>query len=179
MKKNGYSKIVSLFLIIISVLISTLSYALPYIVVPKAGTMLPTQIIADPVTAFYTVTNITLRELPGSFVKYFPLNVNQVTTDSTYPDLCGKTFNLASGASCTLELSVSGVVNSSDPDPHHHLFVCTPNVPTCAGTNFPLNVARSTAGQAVLSVIPGNAKYKDKIMGNNENSLIMFVFSEP
>ena len=124
---------------------NSISYALPFGIAPKSGTSLPTQVFSGQVaTALYTVTNNTQSQRSGSYVKYLPPNVTQVTTDATYPDLCGSTFTLqksgASGSSCTLELAVAGAVNANDPDPHHHLFVCFSGGTTCAGTNYPLNV---------------------------------------
>lgn len=131
----------SFFLFIAATSLSTVSYGVAYNVVPKAGTVLPTQLVTgNTATALYTITNNTRRTLPGGFVKYLPLNVTQVVTDTKYPDLCGLNFTLAAGASCTLKLTVSGAVNPHDPDPKHHIFVCSPNVPACAGTNQPLNV---------------------------------------
>ncbi|WP_392536645.1 hypothetical protein [Legionella sp. 227] len=139
MKKN--KRMSSLFLFISATSLSTMSYGVAYNVVPKAGTVLPTQLVlGNTATAFYTVTNATRRTLPGGFVKYLPPNVTQVLNDTTYSDLCGANFTLLPGGSCTLELKVSGAVNPHDPNPHNHLFVCSPNVPACAGTNEPLNV---------------------------------------
>ncbi|CEK10340.1 Vgb family protein [Legionella hackeliae] len=149
MIKNNW--LLSLLLLLASVAISQMSYAVPYTIVPKAGTTLPTKIVrGETVRAFYTVTNITRRVLPGGFVKYLPPLVHQVKSGGTYPDTCLSSFTLNPGQSCTLELIISGRVNASDPDPHNHLFVCSPNVPACAGTNLPLNV---TAVNADLSGI--------------------------
>ncbi len=133
--------------------VSEVSYALAFNIAPKAGTTLPSMVRQGSfVLAPYTVTNLTQRTLTGAFVKYLPPNVLQVVGGGSEPNLCGVTFDLASGASCTLELFISGVVSASDPDPHHHIFVCTPNVPACAGTNFPLNV--SMIGLASLAITP-------------------------
>ncbi len=151
MIKNNWT--FSLLLFIVASFICSTNYALPYNVIPKAGTVLPTQLIVGyTATAFYTVTNNTKRSLPNSYVKYLPPNVTQVTADAAYPDICGQTFTLGPGASCTLELTVSGGVNSLDPNPHHHLFVCSPNVPACAGTNYPLNV------QGLIPTISGRVQ---------------------
>ncbi len=139
MRKNKW--MVSLLLFISLFCMINSSYALPYKILPKAGTVLPTQLIlGNQVKAFYTVTNITNRIVPVGFVKYLPPSVAQVTVDNAYPDLCKETFTLAPGASCTLELVITGGVNSQDPNPRHHLFVCSPKVPACAGTTYPLNV---------------------------------------
>ncbi len=124
-------------------LLSLKCLALPFSVVPLSGHSLPTIVTQNsPVFAYYTVTNKTSRSLSGIYVAYLPINVSQVTT-GTVPNLCGQTFSLAPKASCTLQLSVSGVVSSNDPDPHQHLFICLPGAKTCAGTLFSLNVAAS------------------------------------
>lgn len=131
---------------------ATLSYAIPFIIVPKAGTTLPTEIFGVG-TAYYTVTNNTVSARNNNFVKYLPPNVAQVTTGGTYGDTCGATFNLTgrgqAGSSCTLQLTITGSVDGNDPDPHHHLFVCFPEGITCAGTGSPLNV---TAFHNLLSI---------------------------
>jgi DNA-binding beta-propeller fold protein YncE len=150
--RTNYQRVLSFLMFSILLLVSVVSYALPFNVAPKAGTSLPTTVSSgQTVEAFYTVTNLTLRTLPGNSVKYLPLNVTQVTAGGAYPDLCGSSFDLVSGGSCTLELSVSGAVNAADTDPHHHLFVCTAGVPTCAGTIFPLNVTQTT--QPINSIV--------------------------
>lgn len=137
---RNYRKI-SLLLFTLATSFNAVGYALPYSVVPKAGLSLPKQIIlGNTAKAFYTVTNNTGRVLPSGFVKYLPPFVTQVVNDANQPDLCGASFTLSPGASCTLELAISGAVNSQDSDPHHHLFVCSPNVPACAGTVYPLDV---------------------------------------
>lgn len=121
---------------------SIVGHAAVFSIVPKAGTSLPTHISnGGSVTALYTVTNTTSSSHAGNYVKYVPPNTTQVTVDSTYLDLCGATFELASNVSCTLELNVVGAVNASDPNPRNHLFACLGGCVTCcAGTNFPLNV---------------------------------------
>ncbi len=147
MIKNNW--MMSLFAFFVLIMISSINYALPYNITPKAGTSLPTQLVTgSTVTALYTVKNNTNRTLSAGFVKYLPSNVTQVTVDSNYPDLCSSTFTLTPpgpGDSCTLELAVTGAVSSANPDPHQHLFVCNPNVPACAGTVYPLNVTALTS----------------------------------
>ena len=124
-------------------LLSLKCLALPFSVVPLSGHPLPTIVTQNsPVFAYYTVKNNTSRPRSGIYVAYLPKNVSQVTT-GTVPNLCGQTFSLAPQASCTLQLSVSGVVSSNNPDPHQHLFICLPGAKTCAGTLFSLNVAAS------------------------------------
>jgi hypothetical protein len=150
--KTNRSGLISFVLMLILMTFSMTAYAVPYLIVPKTGTTLPTQITPGVTAiALYTVTNITSRALPASFVKYLPLNVQQITVDPSYPDLCGLTFNLAAGSSCTLELSVSGPVIPCNPNPHLNLFVCSPNVPACAGTSSPLNVSVG-AGPTLVSI---------------------------
>ncbi|KTD52895.1 hypothetical protein [Legionella quateirensis] len=126
---------------------STHSFALPFNIVPKAGTELPRSFKnGQTVFAYYTVYNNTLVARSGNFVKYLPLNVTQVTGNGTYPDICGSSFNLNGkgqpGSSCTLQLRISGVVNKDDLDPHHQLFVCFPGGKTCAGTQSRLDVTQ-------------------------------------
>lgn len=127
--------------------ISTLSFALPFNIVPKAGTQLPTSFKnGQTVTAYYTVYNNTISSRNDNFVKYLPPNVTQITRNGTYPDTCGALFNLSgkgqAGSSCTLQLRITGAVNKDDPDPHHHLFVCFPGGKSCAGTQYQLSVTQ-------------------------------------
>lgn len=106
--------------------------------------------------AYYTVTNTTGSFHVGNFVKYLPPNVTQVNIDGSVPNLCSSTFSLAAGTSCTLELNVTGAVNSADPNARNHLFVCLGGCVTCcAGTNYPLNV-RVTQNQVAPTVSTTN-----------------------
>jgi len=134
--------------------VSVNSFALPFIIVPD-GT-LPTIVPqGGTVDAAYTVTNNTTVTRTGNVVEYLPPNVTQNTSSG-----CGAIFNLASGASCVLNLVVSGPVSSNDPDPHHHLFVCMSDHTTCAGTNYPLNVTVNPtppAPDAEYPLLSGNA----------------------
>ena len=165
---------------------STIGYTMVFSIVPKAGTSLPTHVtIGGSVKALYTVTNTTGSSHTGNYIKYLPPNTTQVTVDGAYPDLCGATFQLASTASCTLELSVIGPVSANDPNPRHHLFACLGGCVTCcAGTNFPLNVTSENpvytaivdAGSSgtrlsFFKVVPGNGGYPiiDKIDPTFEN----------
>jgi hypothetical protein len=125
------------------------SYALPFNIVPLAGTVLPTTVLpGQVVTAYYTVINQTASTRVSNFVKYLPPNVTQVTTNPSVTGLCGSTFTLSAngtpGSACTLMLNITGPVNANDPDPHHHLFVCFPGGISCAGTNYPLNLTVQT-----------------------------------
>jgi len=134
----------NVYLLVLS-FISFNAYALPFSIYPKSGTSLPTQVLpGEAVSAFYTITNNTGSLRNNNYIKYLPPNVTQITFNRYFPDLCGSTFNLQpngkAGDSCTLELSITGVVNANDPIPQHHLFACFPGGATCAGTNFPLNV---------------------------------------
>lgn len=128
-------------------LVSTSTTALPFSIVPKAGTVLPTQIRPGrTVFAYYTVYNNTIAPRSNNYVKYLPPNTRQVLTGGTYPDTCGSTFNLAgkgnSGDSCTLQLIISGTISNTSRNPHDHLFVCFPGGITCAGTQYPLIVTQ-------------------------------------
>ena len=127
---------------------STTSYALPFSIVSKVGTQLPTSIHAgSSATAFYTVTNNTTATRNNNYVKWLPPGVTQVTSNGLYNDTCPALFTLGGKGqindSCTLQLNISGAVNSRDPDPQHHLFACFPGGKTCAGTSDPLNVKAS------------------------------------
>lgn len=151
---------------------NSVAHATVFNIVPKAGTSLPTHVaIGGSVKALYTVTNTTGSTHAGNYIKYLPTNATQITVDTNYPDLCSASFQLASKASCTLELNVTGPIDASNPNPHEHLFVCLGGCTTCcAGTNFPLNVtypiytAIFDAGSSgtrlsFFSVLPGNGGY--------------------
>ena len=137
------------------------SYALPFNIVVKNGTQLPTVVNkGSTVTAYYTVNNLSVAQQNNNFVKYLPPNVTQVTANGAYSDTCGATFNLAgqgkAGDSCTLQLTVSGVVDGSVADTHQHLFVCLPTGLSCAGTAQSLNVTQSSARVLQsITVTPG------------------------
>lgn len=165
---------------------SIVGHTAVFSIVPKSGTSLPTHVtLGGSVKALYTVTNTTGSFHAGNYVKYLPTNTTQVTVDASYPDLCGTTFQLASNASCTLELDVKGFVNANDPNPQQHLFVCLGGCKTCcAGTNFPLNVFQEDpiytaifdAGSSgtrlsFYKVVPGNGGYPliDKIGTYDDN----------
>lgn len=144
--RTGYQKILRIVFFCNLFTITSLCYALPFNIFPKAGTVLPIQVFpGDTATAFYTVQNNTTQFLVNNFVKYLPPNVSQDPTDSTYTDTCATTFNLnpqgSPGDSCTLVLKIQGPVNATDPDPHHHLFVCAACGTPCAGPFNQLNVA--------------------------------------
>ena len=161
-------------LLLLGATLSIIGHTAVFNITPKPGTSLPTSVTkGGSVKALYTVTNTTGSYHSGNYVKYLPPNTTQVTVDANYPDLCGATFQLASQASCTLELNVTGEVNGSTPDPQHHLFVCLGGCVTCcAGTQFPLNVTQvkpvftaifdagsSGTRLSFYSVIPGNGGY--------------------
>jgi hypothetical protein len=146
-------------------LVSTAIYALPFNIVPQAGTSLPTSVVeGGTATACYTVTNSTASPRNNNYVKYLPPNVSQVTSGgSCGGTICGTTFNLAAhgqaNASCNLQLTVSGAVNSNDLDNRHHLFVCFPGGTTCAGTPYQLDTTQiPTIGLLTsITVTPSSA----------------------
>ena len=139
------------------------SFALPFNIVAKSGTQLPTTVNkGSTVTAYYTINNLAVSQQNGNFIKYLPLNVTQVVTGGNYSDTCGKSFILQgmgkAGSSCTLQLTVSGPVNANDPDPRHHLFACFPSGLTCAGTTQSLNVTQiSERSLQSITVTPGTS----------------------
>ena len=136
-----------------------LSYALPFTLVTKAGTLLPTTVgVGNSVSAYYTLSNNTLSMRNNNYVKYLPPNTFQVTTNGTYADTCSTTFNLAPagrvGSTCTLQLTITGPVNARDPDPHHHLFACFPGGLVCAGTINSLNVQQVPSNLSSITLTP-------------------------
>jgi len=145
---NTKFKWIMLFLIMV---LSLCSHANVFNIVPKET--LPTSISAgETLKAYYTITNTTGSFRSANYIKYLPPNVSQVITDGQITNLCGATFNLASGAQCTLELNITGPVNARDPNPKNHLFACLGGCTTCcAGTYFPLNVILSS-GPRLLSI---------------------------
>ncbi len=135
-----------LLFILLLIISSTLSFALPLTIVAK--TMLPTTVnLGYSNVAYYTITNNTPSQRNANYLKYLPGGstiTSQITTAGTYQDTCGATFNLAPkgqvGDSCTLQLSFTNTINGTDPDPTKHLFACFPGGISCSGTNEPLNV---------------------------------------
>ena len=160
MNKDVLSFIKNIIYVLLSLstlLISPESLALPFNIVPKSGISLPTQIkTGQKIFAYYTVSNNTLAQRNNNYLKYLPLNTTQVTSNGTYGDTCGSIFNLAgkghAGDSCTLQLSITGAIDSNDKNPHHHLFVCFPGGTTCAGTQYPLNISNKQSTSSVAYV---------------------------
>lgn len=130
------------------VFVSNCALALPFTLTPTAT--LPSTIVQDETTnVTYTVTNNTSSTRTGNYVKYLPTNVTNAGTGT-----CGSgTFDLASGASCTLTLTISGAVNRDDTDPHKHLYVCFQGGLTCAGPTYAnqLNVAVITVSSVAVT----------------------------
>ncbi|MDP3268699.1 MAG: YncE family protein [Legionella sp.] len=146
--------------------------ALPFVITPKEGTQLPTQVrFNQQVTAYYTIANNTLVTRSNNFVKYLPRNTRQVTNNGTYEDTCGATFNLAGkgqvGDSCTLQLSITGAVFSEDPNSRNHLMVCFPGGLTCAGTQTPLEV-KQPRQVAYISELLGDSLSVCPILNNGQ-----------
>jgi len=122
----------------------TLLHAIPLTITPKTGVIFPTQMTSGyDVQAYYTVTNNTGTDFTNLYVQYLPLNVEQITTGGLYSDTCGATFNLAAGASATLELNISGPVISDSSDPQLNLFICSQAGLLGCGTRTPLNIVES------------------------------------
>jgi hypothetical protein len=141
-------------LALVFALFCTVAHATPFTVITKTGTTLPTTVNSGKsVFAYYTVTNRTGAQRNNNFVKILPPNVTQVTTGGTYGDTCGQTFNLTPlgqpGASCTLQLNISGAVTISQ-NPQLNLFVCFPGGTTCVGTYQPLQVTQISQKPPVL-----------------------------
>ncbi len=154
-------------------LVSSLTYALPFSITPAAA--LPTNVVPGQVGyAFYTVTNNTSTTRAGNYVKYLPPNVTQVASDPLYSDLCGANFTLSAkssvGSSCTLALIVTGTVNGKDPNPHAHLFVCFPGGITCAGTPNPLNVTATSPAASKLAYVSNFGTNNVQLCSINPNT---------
>lgn len=152
-----------LFIIFLALFFCASSFSASFRVVPKKGTVLPTQIVkGNTAYAFYTITNIYYSTLKG-FVS-LPPNVTQTKFYKHYSNLCGSSFTLAPGASCTLVLLVSGKVNGSIPS--QQLSVCILDSSVCEGTLYPLNVELLLptisgfvhSGHGALSIPIRNAK---------------------
>jgi DNA-binding beta-propeller fold protein YncE len=109
------------------------------------------------------VTNNTSIQSNGSVVRYLPPNVSLASGG------CGSPFNLASGASCNLNLSIAGPVNGQDSDPHHHLFICFSDLRSCAGTFYPLNIS-TTASTTNLFAYIGDAPTNSNLLLCNVNA---------
>lgn len=166
---------IKIIIFLCSLMASTVTYALPFNIVPKAGTLLPTQVQANGnVFAYYTIANNTHAFRSNNFLKYLPRNVSQITNGGTYPDTCGATFNLSgrgqAGDSCTLQLAVTGPVNGRDPNPRHHLFACFPGGLTCAGTNYPLNITQLAAAKTNAYVTNFSSNNVSLCPINNDDS---------
>jgi 6-phosphogluconolactonase (cycloisomerase 2 family) len=173
-------------LCILSLIATTMSYAIPFNIVPTVGTTLPTTVVAgSSVPAFYTVTNMTQSSRSNNYIKYLPPNVTQTTGAGLVAgngiNLCGTSFNLAAagqaGSSCTLILTISGAVNGSDPDPQHHLFVCFPGGKACAGTNYPLNVSQSASSKLPGSLAISPFAYSSVVIGRTSTAAITLTGS--
>lgn len=134
------------------VILNACAQNLPFNIAPTTGTTLPTVLIPGQTTvAYYTVTNTTpiTSAITGNFVKYFPPNVSQLLTDTTYSNICQKTFTLQprgqTGDSCTLKLLVAGPVQTvcTNTNAHECLFICMSDRSTCGGTNYPLKITKA------------------------------------
>lgn len=130
--------------------VSSLAWALPFDIVYSPGQPpIPTTIVpGQTITVFYTVTNNTGSTRNNNFIGQFPSNTSQVTG----PGLCGSTFNLAPGASCILQLSISGPTNGCNPP----LLACFQGGLTCSGTEGQLDV-NSVSSTDLRAVTGGNA----------------------
>ncbi len=79
-------------------------------------------------------------------------------------------FTLSNGQSCTLNLSVSGVVDGGDPNPTHHLMLCLSDKVTCAGPNpvNSLNVSPATGNVVMVGFfIRSDDHYQSGIVTSN------------
>ncbi|PIR24762.1 MAG: hypothetical protein COX62_05315 [Deltaproteobacteria bacterium CG_4_10_14_0_2_um_filter_43_8] len=97
----------------------------------KDGTTLPSFVVSgNTVTAYFTVTNNTSRTQRNIYIHSIPTNVTQVTSGGTYDDTCAAQATLTALGQCTLQLTISGAVSSSEK-----LVACFENALACVQTN--------------------------------------------
>jgi DNA-binding beta-propeller fold protein YncE len=153
-----------LLLLLCSLLWSTVSQALPFNILPKAGVAFPSSVITgQTVMAYYTVQNATSTTRSRSYVKYLPPNTSVVTQGGTYPDTCAASFILASQGTCTLQLAVTGPVRNGGTPPHQILMVCFSGGTTCAGTATPLNVTAISNSVVSITIMAANSLLPPRI----------------
>ena len=99
------------------------------------------------VPATYTVTNTSGEALPTN-IAFLPPNVVQAANST-----CLVTPTLNNGASCTLNLTISGAVDKNDANQYHHLFVCVSYQGELSGCTGP-----SVANQLNVTVTGGGGK---------------------
>lgn len=97
----------------------------------KDGTTLPTYVVTgNTETVYFTVTNVFDVPLEGVYINTLPTNVTQVTSGGTYSDTCSSLTALAVSGSCTLQLTISGAVDSSQS-----IQVCSGVVEGCVSSS--------------------------------------------
>ena len=109
-------------------------HALPFSITVNGN--LPSLLIpgsTSPVSASYTIKNISKINPPYNIVKNLPANVSINPSGTTC--LPTSHFTLPPGQSCTLNLTISGAVYRNDSNPQNHLMVCMSDKVTCAGPN--------------------------------------------
>ncbi len=133
-----------------------LARALPFDIVYADGQPpLPTAIVpGQTITVFYTVTNNT-GSTRSNNILHLPSNTTQVTG----PGLCSDPISLNAGASCVLQLSITGPTDGCNPP----LMLCFPGNLTCAGTEDVLQVESSTASS--LRAVSGGQVSSPPILG--------------
>ncbi len=136
---------------------SDVSNPSPFIITTKTDTVLPTSVNeGESTTAYYTVSNNTDVSKENNFVKYLPPNVAQVTSGGTESDTCTTTFTLQpkgeSGSSCTLQLTITGSVDSSDTQASHHLLICVAGGSLCSGASDELDIDLIPAGASLTAI---------------------------
>jgi uncharacterized protein YjdB len=154
-------------------LITSLGYALPFSITP-VGT-LPT---TYPAVATYDVQNTTQRALTGNLVKYLPPNVEVLPSAGATACTPSSGFTLAAGASCQLQLNVSGKVNRHAPNPRHHLMICAKDKVSCAGPIplYSINVQTTLKAIAVFpkdATIPEGTSKQYKAIGHYSDGSVV------
>lgn len=94
----------------------------------KEDTELPGFFVTDnTVTAYFTITNNTASAQENVFLSSIPENATQVTSDGTYANTCPALATLAVAEECTLQLTISGEIASSES-----LVACVEDESECA-----------------------------------------------
>jgi hypothetical protein len=103
-------KLVKLFLLFFLISIANFSFAANFNIVPTPGSIIPISVPPnDTVSAFYTIMNQTSKTLNGYVIQGLPNTVTQNTSSMN----CASIINLASNASCVLQLDINGDANTN------------------------------------------------------------------
>jgi len=134
--------------------------------------LLPTSILkGKTATAYYVVYNNTSEIKKANYVRYLPPNVTQVVKGGVFKNTCGAYFDLDTldNRYCILQLTITGAVDSNDPEPSHHLMVCQ-GESDCSGVDDKKDE---------LNVIEGKANELARVAVVNEHTGSPSAFIKP